>query len=623
MCGIVGVGDFSGLPVDPSVIFSMTKSLEHRGPDGFDTWNHENFGFGHQRLSILDQSDAATQPMQSKCGNYILTFNGEIYNFRELQSRLADLGYTFTSTGDTEVLLYALIEWGTKTLDMLNGMFAFSFFNKKQKSLLLARDRYGVKPLYYSLFRNKFIFASEIKSILKHPSFEKKLNQFTVEEYFTFQNILTDNTFYENIHILKPGHYLKVDFQSSKILQIQYWDFEFQNNEENEKSFGNSADELSHLLEEAVKRQMISDVEVGSYLSGGIDSGAISLLANRSENNLKTFTCGFDLSSVSGFEQGMDERHAAEKISSLIGSEHYEVVLKSGDMERALPDVVSALEEPRIGQSYPNYYIAKLASKFVKVCLSGIGGDELFGGYPWRYFNSNEDLSQDVFISEYYSRWQRLLTNDERVKFFKPSRKSENKPDTFEIFKNVFPSNKPKILTKNEMLNMCFYFEAKTFLHSLLIVEDKLSMSHGLETRVPFLDNDIVEFAQKCPVGMKIKQPFEPMQLDENKISDKKRKRRDIGYHGKYILRQSIKDRMPSGLSESRKQGFSAPDATWFKKQSLHFVNDKLITSNAILYDFIDRRTVTDLVERHISGKENKRLLIWSLLSFEELLQNF
>lgn len=174
MCGIVGVGDFSGLPVDPSVIFSMTKSLEHRGPDGFDTWNHENFGFGHQRLSILDQSDAATQPMQSKCGNYILTFNGEIYNFRELQSRLADLGYTFTSTGDTEVLLYALIEWGTKTLDMLNGMFAFSFFNKKQKSLLLARDRYGVKPLYYSLFRNKFIFASEIKSILKHPSFEKK-----------------------------------------------------------------------------------------------------------------------------------------------------------------------------------------------------------------------------------------------------------------------------------------------------------------------------------------------------------------------------------------------------------------------------------------------------------------
>ena len=623
MCGIVGIGDFSGIPVDPSVIFSMTKSLEHRGPDGFDTWNFENFGFGHQRLSILDQSNAALQPMLSQCGNYVLTYNGEIYNYRELKLRLENKGYVFKSTGDSEVLLYALIEWGPKTLDMLNGMFAFGFFNKKEKTLFIARDRYGIKPLYYSFFNNKFIFASEIKAVLKHPSFEKKLNETILEEYFTFQNILTDNTFYENVKILKPGHFLKVDFYSSKIRQEQYWDFEFQNSEDTEKSIDKKSEELSFLIEQAVDRQMVSDVEIGSYLSGGIDSGAISLLANRGEPDLKTFTCGFDLSNVSGFEQGMDERQAAERISSTIRSEHYEVVIKSGDMERALPDVVNALEDPRVGQSYPNYYIAKLASKFVKVCLSGIGGDELFGGYPWRYFSNDEFLSQNEFASQYYNQWQRLISCEERTTFFKPMRTKTQPINTFEIFKNVLPSNGSKKLSKNEMLNMCFYFEAKTFLHSLLVVEDKLSMFHSLETRVPFLDNDLVDFSLQCPVSMKIRHPFTPNRVDENIILEKKNQRRNINNHGKYILRQSIKNKMPKDLADGRKKGFSAPDATWFKSQSLQFVNDKLDNPNAFIYDFFDRNTVSSMLERHLSGAENKRLLIWSLLSFEELLQNF
>ena len=302
-------------------------------------------------------------------------------------------------------------------------------------------------------------------------------------------------------------------------------------------------------------------------------------------------------------------------------TEHYEMVLKAGDMERCLPNLAWHLEEPRVGQSYPNYYSAKLASKFVKVVLSGAGGDELFGGYPWRYYRAVVNDDFEHYIDKYYLYWQRLIDNRHLRKMFAPVSKEVEHVWTRDIFRDVFQNRSDKLCSPEEYINHSLYFEAKTFLHGLFVVEDKLSMAHGLETRVPFMDNDLVDFAMQCPVHLKLNNLTEVVRINENEAGSKQnlyfQKTRD----GKQILRDVMKRHVPEGVTEAEKQGFSAPDASWFKGESIEFVKHKLLNGHARIYDILDRSAVESLVRQHLNGEENRRLLIWSLLNVDAWME--
>ena len=382
MCGICGIFNLNGEPVSPVNLRKMTDSIEHRGPDGEGFYIDSFIGLGHRRLAIIDLSPAGHQPMLTKDAQYILTYNGEIYNFQELRVELESLGYQFRSRTDSEVVLYAYAELGSECVDRFNGMFAFVIWDKTQQELFVARDRYGIKPLYYTFTSGHFLFASEQKAILTHPAVQREIDLEVLIEYFTFQNIFTDRTLFKAIKLFPAGCWVKIPLGTltSYLSPIRYWDFDFREPEQ-AVSEHEYVEELDRLFRMAVNRQLVSDVDLGSYLSGGMDSGSITAIAATQLPFIKTFTCGFDLHSASGLELGFDEREKAEFMSYLYKTEHYEMVLKAGDMERILPTLAWHLEEPRVGQSYPNYYAAQLASKFVKVVLCGAGGDELFGSY--------------------------------------------------------------------------------------------------------------------------------------------------------------------------------------------------------------------------------------------------
>ncbi|MBM3245637.1 MAG: asparagine synthase (glutamine-hydrolyzing), partial [Candidatus Omnitrophica bacterium] len=533
-------------------------------------------------------------------------------------------GYQFKSKTDSEVVLKAYMHWGPKCLELFNGMFAFAIWDKNCDTLFLARDRYGIKPLYYTFSNSSFLFASEQKAILTNPDIKRELDLEALLEYFTFQNLFTDRTLLQGIHLFPAGCWAKLtlDESADKLKIIRYWDYDFCEPEDHAAA-EEYEEELDRLFRQAVKRQLISDVEVGSYLSGGMDSGSITAIAASELPYIKTFTCGFDLHSASGLELGFDEREKAELMSYLFKTEHYEMVLKAGDMVRIMPKLAWHLEEPRVGQSYPNYYAAQLASKFVKVVLSGGGGDELFGGYPWRYYRAAVCSDFDDYIDRYYRYWQRLVDNSVLKQLFKPVWNQVSQVWTRDIFKNVFESRNQAPCSPEDYINHSLYFEAKTFLHGLLIVDDKLASAHGLETRLPFLDNDLVDFAMKVPVSFKLSNLDQMVRINENEPGDK----RDIYFQktndGKNILRRVMSNYIPTEITAAKKQGFSAPDASWFRGESIEYVRDKLMGKNAMIFEYLDHKVVHDLVGEHLSGTHNRRLFLWSLLSFDHYLQTF
>jgi len=336
---------------------------------------------------------------------------------------------------------------------------------------------------------------------------------------------------------------------------------------------------------------------------------------------MKTFTCGFDLRSASGLELAFDEREKAEYMSYRFRTEHYEMVLKAGDMERVLPKIAWHLEEPRVGQCYPNFYAAKLASKFVKVVLSGAGGDELFGGYPWRYYRAVVNDDFEHYIDKYYSFWQRLIPNSLLKEVFSPIASSFGTVWTRDIFRDVFQHHASELVRPEDYINHSLYFEAKTFLHGLLVVEDKLSMAHGLESRVPFLDNDLVDFAMACPVHLKLNNLAGVIRVNENEPGDKSSIYYSRTKDGKKILRDVMCRYIPPEIASAEKQGFSAPDASWFKGESIDFVRRCLMEGTPRIYELLDRKVIMRLVDEHLSGQTNRRLLIWSLLNMEAWLQ--
>ena len=623
MCGIAGILHLDGAPASITLLRGMTNAIAHRGPDGEGHHVDGPLGLGHRRLAIIDLSAAGHQPMATSDGRYLLTYNGEIYNFQELRTQLESLGWQFRSRTDSEVLLYGYAQWGKGVLDRLNGMFAFAIWDTSRKELFLARDRYGVKPVYYALADNVLLFGSESKAIRAHSAYRSGIDKQGLIEYFTFQNFFTDRTLFEGIHLLPAGCHLTVKLGENQLrTPEQYWDYDFREPERSgdEREY---LEELDRLFVQAVNRQLVSDVDIGSYLSGGMDSGSITAIAARQIPHLKSFTCGFDLHSASGLELSFDEREAAEYMSYLFGTEHYEMVLKAGDMERVLPKLAWHLEEPRVGQCYPNFYAAHLASKFVKVVLSGAGGDELFGGYPWRYYRAVVNDDFEHYVEKYYGYWQRLVPNRLMPSLFAPIWPEVGHVSTREIFRNVFQHHAVNLTKPEDYVNHSLYFEAKTFLHGLLVVEDKMSMTHSLETRVPFLDNDLVDFAMKVPVSLKLGNLTEVVRINENEPSSKTAKYFQKTRDGKLLLRKMMARHIPQEVADREKQGFSAPDASWFKGESIDYVRRTLYDKRARIYDFLDRATVHGLVNDHLEGRENRRLLIWSLLNVEQWLRNY
>ncbi|MCO7223801.1 asparagine synthase (glutamine-hydrolyzing) [Pleionea sp. CnH1-48] len=619
MCGIAGVIHLDNKPSSAIALKRMTDAIRHRGPDGEGEWIENNVGIGHRRLAIIDLSPAGHQPMMSEDNRYILSYNGEIYNFKELRVELEAKGYRFKSKTDTEVVLNAFREWRENAFLKFNGMFALAIWDRAEQELFIARDRYGVKPVYYSTQGNTFLFGSEIKAIMAHPDANAELNKPALIEYFTFQNFLTEQTLHKDVSILPAGSFLRLSPNRHKAPRIEiYWDYNFSEPETplTEEEY---IEELDRLMVQAVSRQLVSDVEVSSYLSGGMDSGTLTALAAQQLPYIKTFTVGFDMSSASGMELSFDERAKAEHMSYVFRTEHYEMVLKAGDMERCMSDLVWHLEEPRVGQSYPNFYAAKLASKFGKVVLSGAGGDELFAGYPWRYYRAVVNDDFEHYIDKYYLFWQRLIDNKDIHKVFSPIKGDVEGVWTRDIMRDTFHHHAHNLTKPEDYINHSLYFEAKTFLHGLFVVEDKLSMAHSLESRVPFMDNDLVDFAMSVPVKHKLGNLDKVISVDENEVQKFFQRTKD----GKLLLRKAMQKYIPEVVTNREKQGFSSPDASWFKGESIDYVRAKLLDSNAMIYDFMDRKEVERLVNQHLSGELNRRLLIWSLLNVEEWCRKF
>jgi len=623
MCGIVGICNLNGESASTALLKQMTDAIVHRGPDGEGHYVDRPVGLGHRRLAIIDLSDAGRQPMSNQSGDLVITYNGEVYNFVELRNELEKLGHQFRSATDTEVVLHAYKQWGEACVERFNGMFAFAIWDASARKMFLARDRYGIKPLYYYTDARVLVFASEIKAILTHPTVTPSVDEFSLLEYFTFQNMFTDRTLFSSVNLLPAGCFATWQPGETNLKIRQYWDFDFREPADP----GSESDydqQLYELFDQAVQRQLVSDVPVGAYLSGGMDSAAITAIAAREIPGLASFTGGFDLSSASGLELAFDERTRAEALSYLFSTELYEVVLKAGDMERVMSSLIWHLEDLRVGQCYPNYYVARLAGKFVKVVLAGTGGDELFAGYPWRYYHAATAENFDDYVQGYYKFWQRLVPNKTIHELFQPHIWSNIKDTlTLDIFRDAIGHNNRDLTSPEEYINRSLYFEAKTCSHGLLVVEDKLSMAHSLETRVPMLDNDLVDFAMRLPIRSLLNNVDQVTRIDENEPGLKPQRYFDRTNDGKQLLRKMLKGHLPTEAIEAVKQGFSAPDASWFRGDSIDYVRQLILDPEARIFDYLRFDTVSDLVHQHLSGHRNRRLLIWSLISFEWWLRLF
>lgn len=617
MCGITGVYNLDKKPVSAGLLKVMTDVIAHRGPDGEGVFIDENIGLGHRRLAILDVNPRSNQPMPSKNNDWVIVFNGCIYNFQKLKLDLRAKGHEFHTTSDTEVIAEGLASEGVSFVEKMNGMFAIAAYQKSTKTMYLCRDRYGVKPLYYWFNGQTLIFGSEIKSILKHPAVKVELDLESLNEYFTFQNLFKYNTFFKSIKMVPPANTLKIDLKTTQIVHNSWWDFNF-NDADESMTFEESKEETKRLMEQAVTNQMVSDVPVGSYLSGGMDSGSMTSLASRHVKRLTTFTCGFDMSEVLGYEANYDERRDAEMMANFFKTEHYEQVMNAGDIRWSLPRLVYHLEDPKVGMSYPNYYISRLASKFVKVCLQGTGGDELFGGYPWRYYRVFRSLNRNEFFDQYYDFWQRLVPQDEKKILFQDKVLSKVDLDQpRKSFEGVFTFNdKLRYDTPEAHINNSLYFEIKTFLPGLLLVGDKLSMANGLEERFPFLDNDLVDFAQKIPVRYKLGNLENMLKINENDYRDKRKMYTEFD-DGKNILRKAMLDFLPEKIINRKKQGFSAPDESWYRGENAAYVKELLLDKDTVSKEFLNPAYVKKIISEHIDQKINHRLLIWSFMNFE------
>ncbi len=604
MCGIAGVLHFGRTNVSDEQLAKMSSSIVHRGPDDEGVYKDEDIALCFRRLSILDL-EHGHQPMTNYDRSIWVVFNGEIYNHMELRRELIARGHKFhTDHSDTEVFVNGWAEWGTELFGKLNGMFACGIWDKRKRTLCLARDRYGIKPLYFSTIKNGGLaFGSEVRALHASGLVEKAPDHNGVLEYLSVQNNWRERTPFKNVRLVKNGGYLLAD--AAGFSEHKFWDYKF--SRDRKSPLPEVVDEHRSYLGAAVKSQLMADVPVSSYLSGGIDSSAITALARQSSQSVQSYSCVFNLDQV-GEDRIFDEREYSRAVADHIQATRHEFEVSPEDLPKTLEAVISALEYPMMGMSYVNYLIAGRVAEDVKVVLSGMGGDEIHGGYLGRYqaLPTNRDLM---------SRLKHKIHGDSIFK-----RGKDRNLDRYRAILNPWLNDQTKsngvtpdflaladgysvereidsYFLESEFDNywdLIMGVDAKTYLHGLLVLEDKLSMAHSLETRVPLLDNNLVDFVSTLPW---------------QHLNDRQA--------GKIVFRESVKGLVPENVYKKPKMGFGPPDASWYRNQLQSWIAKKLsswiIKRRGVLNDEFVQQTLRD----HFSGKANNIYWIWTFLSFE------
>jgi asparagine synthase (glutamine-hydrolysing) len=580
----------------------MTDSISHRGPDDFGHFIEDQVGLGHRRLSIIDLSDHGHQPMSNEDGSILLIFNGEIYNYKEVGDQLKKKGHIFKSNSDTEVIIHAYEEYGTDCLKLFNGMFAFAIWDSNKKRLFAARDRIGIKPFYYFYDGKTFVFASEIKALLRHPCVSHQPNDDIIRRYLLLGSTVSDNTWYKNINQLSPGTWLVL--QDEKLTIKKYWDIVYE--PDYHRTFESFAEELHALLDDSVRLHLRSDVPVGAYLSGGIDSSTLVGFASRQlGGGIHTFSAAFNEG------QDFDEREFIRIVSTSCATKHHEITPVSADLPRFLPTLLWHLDEPVIGAAIlPMFRVSELVRKSgIKVVMGGQGGDELFGGYPPYYVSAGKNAIQEIRTGnfdfdicrelahspQYFYKggaFGRILNRIKSSKTSIPFLRNVN--DIRDESKNIFDKVLQDSPAKNTF-DKALYFDLRYGLPGLLQQEDRMSMAWSIESRVPLLDYRIVEFSGKIPSWMKV--------------------RRGVL---KSVLRESARGVVPNVILDRKdKKGFPTPSKKWFAGELAAYIKDTLVAKNLLSSDIVDPDAVGMMVEEHTNGSADHGDTLWKVLNME------
>ena len=621
MCGIFGIASSK---LKPLSLTKITDTISHRGPDDHGFYNDDYVALGHRRLSIIDV-DSGHQPIFNEDRSKCIIFNGEIYNFLQLRDELLSKGHCFSTKSDTETILHAYEEWGEDCVKYFRGMFAFAIWNAREKTLFLARDRLGIKPLFYAEHKGRFYFASEMKAILEDQAFPRDLDEMALACYFTLSYIPAPFTIFTGIRKLLPGHTLTRKEGAIRIRK--YWDLYFMPDRGKDENY--FIESFMELLQESVKMRLMSEVPLGAFLSGGIDSSAIVALMSRvSPSTVNTFCMGFG-GNTGGY---LDEREYARMVAERYSTNHreFEVVPKP---EGLVEKIVKAFDEPFADDStIPSYFVSKIARENVTVALSGLGGDEAFAGYE-RYLgfglrnvynripkflrekviqHSIERLPERAdghYTVNHMKRFVRsascdaglsylgyisILNPNLRESFFSnPEKFNQYYRSCRDLILDYF--NSPNVVESKGSLNRAFYCDIKTYLpDDILAVTDRMSMHHSLEVRVPFLDHKLLELCATIPSEMKIK-----------------------WFQKKFLLKKAVKPLLPKEVIEHRKQGFVGPMAQWLKKDLKTYTLETLSEKNLKKHDLLNYKTIQRILNEHFSGKEIHDTLIWSILIFQ------
>ncbi|MGK7925737.1 MAG: asparagine synthase (glutamine-hydrolyzing) [Spirulina sp.] len=622
MCGICGVvyAD-SSRTVNAKLIDRMAELIIHRGPDEGGNYVSGNVGLGSRRLSIIDL-DGGQQPIHNEDKTVWVVFNGELYNYRELTASLTRLGHKFYTATDTEVLVHAYEEFGDEFLEYLNGMFAFALWDERRKKLTIGRDRMGIKPLYYTLQDDALIFGSELKTILAYPHLPRAIDLVALNEYLSFEYIPTPRTIFQGIYKLPPGHALS--YAEGKLKVWQYWDINLSRSENiKPKRVKEYERELIGVLKDAVRKEMVSDVPVGVLLSGGLDSSAIAaMMSEIAPGNVKSFSIRFD-------DPSFDESSYARKVAHHLQTEHYELTLTPKLTLDLVPQLAQFLDEP-LGDSsiIPTFLLSQFTRHHVKVALGGDGGDELFAGYstlqahrlveyyewllpgfvrhriiPWfvdRLPVSFDNISFDFKLRRFiagrgipivmrHHQWLGSFTVAQKRQLLEPWTQLQEK-DTYQIAFEHQRQSQAK-----EALNQLLYCDLKLYLEGNILPKvDRASMANSLEVRVPLLNHTLVEYAAQMPHSLKLR-----------------------GLTTKYILRRAMRKHLPQEIMKRGKKGFNMPVAKWFTKELRPLVEDMLSRERLQREGFFNVDCVQRLLQEHMSGKADRRKLLWTLLVFE------
>lgn len=618
MCGINGIAfsGKSGRAVNQGVLRKMRDVIEHRGPDDFGEFFDETVALGHRRLSIVDVAHGH-QPMFNEEESCVIVYNGEVYNHADYHAELTAKGYKYQTTCDTEAILHLYEEYGEKCVEKLRGMFAFAVWNRREKSLFIARDRLGVKPLYYVHdSEGNLFFASEIKSLIAANAVKPEINYNALPDQLANHGTSADKTLFKDVKRLLPGHTLT--WHDGKIEIKKFWDVSFEPKHQ-PKSDAEVVEEWQDLFRESVKLRLMADVPLGMFLSGGIDSSAIcAMMAEVVDEPIKTFSVGFK-------EREANEFEYARIVSKAFKTDHHEITITPEQFFEELPNLVWHEDEP-LGfiASVPLYFVSRLAQKHVKVVLTGEGADETLGGYG-RYYKTLQLLNYgekyESFVPESIrnvikSNVGSLPLGKKLTRtFLSRSADIENLYfDNFAIFtksmqaKLLTDSTKEQILEKNpyielerwleaadanDLLDKLLYTDSKTYLHELLMKQDQMSMAASIESRVPFLDHELVEYTAKLPRKYKIR-----------------------GSETKWILREAMKGILPEDILTRSKMGFPVPVGSWFRNEFKHVVDECVLSERALSRGIFQTDFVREIVAKHDSG-ENHDERIWFLVNFE------